>query len=102
MSAAEGLLSGAGEGVSPELPPGYRVVLLNDDFTTMDFVVSVLVEVFGRRADEAVEIMERVHRTGSGVAGVYPFDIAATRSEQAMRRARAAGFPLACTVEPEE
>lgn len=76
------------------IPPDCQVVFFNDDYTTKDFVIAVLVSVFHKAETEAVTIMENVHRTGSAVVGIYTYDIAATRAEITVRRARAAGFPL--------
>ena len=84
-----------------ELPPRYRVVLLNDDFTTKEFVVEILVSVFRKQEAEAVAIMESVHRSGRGGAGVYSQDIAETRAQMAMGRARERGFPFRCVLERE-
>lgn len=75
-------------------PPEYKVILLNDDFTTMEFVVLVLQRVFHLDFAKAEKIMLSVHKTGSGVAGVYTYDIAATRAEMAVSMARKEGFPL--------
>ncbi len=82
-------------------PAMYRVLLHNDDYTTMDFVVKVLEEVFHKSADESVAIMMAVHEKGTGVCGVYPKEIAEFRVGQVGRRARLAGFPLLCTMEKE-
>lgn len=76
------------------IPPDCQVVFFNDDYTTKDFVIAVLVSVFHKPETEAVTIMETVHRIGSAVVGIYTYDIAATRAEITVRRARAAGFPL--------
>lgn len=76
------------------VPPDCEVVFFNDDYTTKDFVVSVLVSVYHKEEKDAVELMETVHRTGSAVVGIYTYDIAATRADITVRRARAAGFPL--------
>ena len=84
-----------------ELPPRYRVILLNDDYTTMEFVVETLEQVFRKRRREAVEIMLAVHRNGAGVAGVYVRQVAETKCAEVHRRARAEGFPLRCAMEPE-
>jgi ATP-dependent Clp protease adaptor protein ClpS len=84
-----------------ELPPRCRVVLLNDHYTTMEFVVEVLEQVFLRRHEEAVAIMLAVHRHGSGVAGVYVRQVAETKCAEVHRRARCEGFPLRCVMEPE-
>ncbi|MBO4684401.1 MAG: ATP-dependent Clp protease adapter ClpS [Desulfovibrio sp.] len=80
-------------------PDMYRVLLHNDDYTQMDFVVQVLVEIFRKSNEEAVAIMMSVHNTGSGVCGVYPREIAEFRVSQVERRAKDAGFPLLCTME---
>ncbi|MFZ2634945.1 MAG: ATP-dependent Clp protease adaptor ClpS [Rectinemataceae bacterium] len=80
-------------------PDECRVFLLNDDFTTMEFVVSVLVSVFHKSLDEAGKIMMDVHRKGKGLVGVYSYDIAATKIQQVHLLARQRGFPLKCTME---
>lgn len=80
-------------------PGQYRVVLLNDDFTTKDFVVAVLIAVFHKQPEEAALIMEDVHKKGRGVVGVYTYDIAATRCLQVHEAARENGFPLRCVME---
>lgn len=80
-------------------PPEYKVILLNDDFTTKDFVVFVLENVFQKSPPEAVTIMEAVHRTGKGIAGIYTYDIAATRAKRTMQLAAQEGFPLRCELE---
>lgn len=80
-------------------PSDYKVVLLNDDYTTKDFVVDVLREVFHKSEEEAVLIMESVHKTGSGVAGIYTYDIAHSKARITMERARKEGFPLQCRIE---
>jgi ATP-dependent Clp protease adaptor protein ClpS len=82
-------------------PPMYRVLLHNDDYTTMEFVVSVLETVFNHPTPVATRIMLSVHHRGVGVAGTYPHEIAETKAEKAMSLARAAEFPLLVTVEPE-
>ncbi len=81
-------------------PRLYRVLLHNDDYTTMEFVVMVLMEVFHRSQGEAVAIMLHVHRKGAGVAGVYPKEIAESKMEKVARLAREAEYPLLCTMEP--
>jgi Uncharacterized conserved protein len=80
-------------------PPQYRVMLLNDDYTTKDFVVAVLVAVFHKNEDDAQIIMEDVHRKGRGVVGSYTYDIASTRCLQVHEAARQNGFPLRCIME---
>jgi ATP-dependent Clp protease adaptor protein ClpS len=82
-------------------PPRYRVVLHNDDFTTMEFVVEVLVRFFRKTATQATQIMLEVHVKGSGIAGVYTRDVAETRVSRVTAYAREHGFPLLLTVEPE-
>jgi ATP-dependent Clp protease adaptor protein ClpS len=84
-----------------EKPPLYKVVLHNDDFTTMEFVVYVLRTVFHRADAEAFEIMFKVHTEGIGVAGIYTYEIASMKAEKAMNLARAQEFPFLCTVEEE-
>lgn len=80
-------------------PKRYGVFLLNDDYTTMDFVVEVLSEVFMLGEEQAVAVMLLVHHEGKGLCGTYTRDIAQTKQLQVMQRAKAAGHPLQCTVE---
>src|SRR5512140_200162 len=82
-------------------PPLFKVLLHNDDYTTMEFVVEVLRTVFHHDAERATRIMLAIHHRGVGVAGTYPMEIAETKAEKVMSLARAAQFPLLCTVEPE-
>lgn len=82
-----------------EKPKLYKVVLHNDDFTTMEFVVFVLQYVFMRSDAEAFTIMLKVHNEGIGIAGVYPLEIANMKAQKAMNLARAREYPLLCTVE---
>lgn len=82
-------------------PPMYRVLLHNDDYTTMPFVVYVLQNIFQHNEDDAYRIMMAVHRQGIGVAGTYTCEIAETKMTQTIRLARANDFPLLCTIEPE-
>ena len=84
-----------------EKPKLYKVILHNDDFTTMEFVVFILRQVFMRSDAEAVTIMLKVHNEGIGVAGVYPFEVANMKAEKAMNLSRAHEYPLLCTVEEE-
>lgn len=81
-------------------PPMYQVVLLNDDYTPMEFVVKVLQKFFGKSHEEATRIMLQVHHEGRGVCGVYPRDVAATRIAQVSQYARARQHPLQCVMEP--
>lgn len=80
-------------------PEEYRVILLNDDFTTMEFVISVLMTIFHKSLPEATRIMLDVHRKGRGLVGEYTYDIAATKINQVHLLARQMGFPLRCTME---
>ncbi|MFN8059772.1 MAG: ATP-dependent Clp protease adapter ClpS [Vicinamibacterales bacterium] len=82
-------------------PPMFRVVLHNDDYTTMEFVVEILEQVFHRSPAEAYRIMMQVHTQGRGVCGVYPFDIAETRVATVHDLARERGFPLRASLEEE-
>ena len=86
----------------PELdePRQYEVMLLNDDYTTMDFVVDVLMRFFNKDPLEAEEIMYQVHEQGSGVCGIYPFDIAESKVNQVIEHARANNYPLLCVLRP--
>lgn len=83
------------------VPRRYKVLMHNDDFTPMEFVTSVLEEVFRRTPAEATRIMLLVHRTGIGVAGVYSYEVAEAKAAQTMDRARANAYPLLVTTEPE-
>ena len=80
-------------------PPLYQVVMLNDDFTPMEFVVLVIQQYFSKDFETATQIMLKVHQHGRGVCGVYAKDIAATKVEQVMAAARQAGHPLQCVME---
>ena len=80
-------------------PRQYNVIMLNDDFTTMEFVVSILVDIFHKDPVSAEAIMLGVHKNGQAVVGKYPYDIAVTRVNSALSRARSEGFPFRMTVE---
>jgi ATP-dependent Clp protease adaptor protein ClpS len=82
----------------PEL---FKVLLLNDDYTTMDFVVEILETVFNKAPAEAYRIMMAVHTQGQGLCGVYPFEVAETKVATVVEMARGQGFPLRATMEPE-
>lgn len=84
-----------------ERPRRYKVILLNDDYTTMEFVVEVLQGIFKRTPDEAMAIMLNVHKNGMGVAGVYVKSIAETKVTQVHKLAKRMEFPLRCTLESE-
>src|ERR687883_1334229 len=83
-------------------PPLYKVLLHNDDFTTMEFVVYVLQSVFAQPEEEAFRIMLKVHLEGVGVAGVYTYEVAETKAAKVTELARAHEYPLLCTVEEAE
>lgn len=80
-------------------PPMFKVLLLNDDYTPMDFVVLVLQKFFSMSRENATLIMFKVHREGAGVCGVYPRDVAATKVELVSAYARQCGHPLRCVME---
>jgi ATP-dependent Clp protease adaptor protein ClpS len=80
-------------------PPMYHVIMHNDDITTMDFVVEVLIRVFRKTATVAEQTMLKIHNEGSAVAGTYHYDIAHSKANYAMAMAREKGFPLQLTVE---
>jgi ATP-dependent Clp protease adaptor protein ClpS len=85
--------------IKKEEPTLYKVVLLNDDYTTMEFVVYVLEHVFQKSPAEAYRIMMQVHLNGSGIAGVYPWEIAETKVETVTSLAKQAEFPLRAAIE---
>lgn len=80
-------------------PVQYKVILLNDDYTTMEFVVLVLESVFLKSPAEAFRVMMQVHQSGRGLAGVYPWELAETKVETVTTLAREAGYPLKATIE---
>ena len=82
-------------------PPMYKVLLHNDDYTPMDFVVHVLVTIFNQPEAEAAKIMLSVHHKGHGLCGVFAYEIAETKVAQVEHAATANGYPLKCTMEPE-
>ena len=82
-----------------EPPSDYKVIFFNDDFTTKEFVVDVLIRIFHKKASEAVSIMESVHNTGYGIVGIYTYDIAATRIRMVLDEAKENKFPFKCTME---
>lgn len=80
-------------------PSMYRVLLMNDDYTPMEFVISVLTSIFNKAPEEATRIMLNVHQTGIGTCGVYTFEIAETKVAQVMDAAKRNLHPLQCTLE---
>lgn len=82
-------------------PKAWKVILLNDDATPMDFVVSLLMEIFKHTPDKAKDITSQVHEQGSGIAGVYSFEIAEAKAVESTSLARANGFPLQIKLEEE-
>jgi ATP-dependent Clp protease adaptor protein ClpS len=80
-------------------PPMYRVLLLNDDYTTMDFVVEILKQVFNKSTEEAMRIMLNVHHAGAGLCGVFPFEIAEIKVDTVHSLAKEHGFPLKSAME---
>ncbi len=93
------VVSQESQALEPGEPDEFRVILLNDDFTTMEFVISVLMTIFHRTLPEATKIMLDVHRKGRGIVGEYSYDIAATKINQVHQLAKQMGFPLKCTME---
>jgi ATP-dependent Clp protease adaptor protein ClpS len=82
-------------------PSMYKVILHNDDYTTMEFVVEILMLVFKKTPEEAVKIMLNVHQKGIGICGVYPFEVSETKVKTVDALAKENGFPLKCTMERE-
>jgi len=89
------------EKVELKKPSNYIVILHNDDYTSMEFVVSILIKIFNKKGDEAINIMYDVHRKGKGIAGKYTRELAETKIKQVHQMARDAGYPLLCTMEKE-
>lgn len=83
-------------------PQMYQVLMLNDDFTPMEFVVVVIQEFFSKDRESATQIMLKIHLDGKAVCGVYSRDVAATKVEQVLDAAKQAGHPLQCVAEPVE
>ncbi len=82
-------------------PAMYKVLLHNDHYTTMEFVVDVLKDIFNKNRRDAVRIMLDVHQNGIGLCGVYTSEVAETKVDAVHKRARKEGYPLRCTLEPE-
>ena len=85
----------------PRSPVLYKVLLLNDDYTPMEFVVHILEKIFGKTREEAVEVMLHVHRHGVGICGVFTFEVAETKVAQVIEFSRRHQHPLQCTMEKE-
>ena len=98
---ADGPERGVATKVRPKTkkPSMYRVLLMNDDYTPMEFVVSILMSIFNKTQEEATQIMLNVHQNGVGVCGVYTFEIAETKVSQVMDAAKRRQHPLQCTLE---
>ena len=84
-----------------KLPPMYKVLLLNDDYTPMEFVVHILEKIFGKSREEAVDVMLHVHRHGVGICGIFTFEVAETKVAQVIEFSRRHQHPLQCTMEKE-
>lgn len=82
-------------------PPRYKVILHNDDYTTMEFVIYVLEQIFGKTKEESYAIMLLVHNEGRGVCGIYTYEVAETKMKRVSLEAKKDGHPLLCTIEPE-
>ena len=95
----EDVISEVGDDVDE--PSMYKVILHNDDYTTMEFVVEILMLVFSKSPEDAVRIMLNVHHKGIGVCGVYTYEVSETKVNTVLSLARQHGFPLKCTMEKE-
>jgi ATP-dependent Clp protease adaptor protein ClpS len=82
-------------------PSMYRVLLHNDDYTTMDFVIEILIGIFHKTFEQSTLIMLNVHKAGTGLCGVYTFEVAETKVDAVQKLSRENGFPLKCTMEKE-
>lgn len=98
----EGDILVADPALQPKRPPMYKVILLNDDYTPMDFVVMVLESIFHKSHPDALEIMLQVHNKGAAVVGIYTRDIAETKVGEVIEHARINEYPLQCTVEKDQ
>ena len=87
------------EKVKPKLPGIYKVIILNDDFTPMEFVASVIQNVFNKSKDDATRIMLQIHTEGIGICGTFPFEIAETKMNQVLNLAKESQHPLQCIIE---
>ncbi len=82
-------------------PRKFKVILHNDHYTSMEFVVMILTSIFNKSGAQSIEIMLNVHNSGIGIAGVYPSSVAETKINKVHREAQNQGFPLKCSMEPE-
>jgi ATP-dependent Clp protease adaptor protein ClpS len=89
------------EAEKTDVPRRFQVLLHNDDYTTMDFVVEILMDIFRKSGEEALRVMLNVHENGIGVAGVYVKPVAEMKVHSVHKRARENGFPLRCSLGPE-
>ena len=102
-----GQSNGTGTGVATKARPKtkkpslYKVLLLNDDYTPMEFVVHILEKIFGKSRGEAVDVMLHVHRHGVGICGIFTFEVAETKVAQVIEFSRRHQHPLQCTMEKE-
>lgn len=85
--------------IKTKKPTHYKVIMYNDDYTTMEFVIYILVNIFNKKLEEANKIMLDVHQRGIGIAGIYPYDIAVTKVSTAMATSEKEGFPFKLTIE---
>ncbi|MDX8408492.1 MAG: ATP-dependent Clp protease adapter ClpS [Mariprofundales bacterium] len=83
-------------------PPLFRVIMLNDDYTPMDFVTTILMKLFNKTVPQAENIMLQIHRQGQGLCGIFAHDIAETKQYQVMSSSRQQGHPLKCIIEADE
>jgi len=82
-------------------PEQFKIILLNDHYTTMEFVVEILMSIFHKSIEDASKIMLDVHKKGRGIVGIYTWDIALTKADQVHAAAKADNYPLKCIVEPD-
>ena len=87
------------EKVKPKLPGMYKVIILNDDFTPMEFVANIIQKVFNKTPDDATRVMLQIHTEGMGICGIYPFEIAETKMNQVLNLAKESQHPLQCIIE---
>ena len=85
--------------VKPKLPGMYKVIILNDDFTPMEFVAHIIQKVFNKTKDDATRVMLQIHTEGIGICGIYPFEIAETKMNQVLNLAKESQHPLQCIIE---